>query len=180
MNLGLLIRKHRKGKKLTLRTVAERAGISEGFLSQVENSVNSPSVETLINICNALGVNAGDLLNEINNHEQLVYIPRSEWPEVDIPHTGFATRRFFSPEDRQGIDSAILHLDTGASIPVRKNIKNGQEMLCVLDGAVELVHADRTIRMNTGDAVHYFTNPNRQIITNKDERTAVVFWVGTL
>jgi transcriptional regulator with XRE-family HTH domain len=180
MNLGLLIRKHRKEKKLTLRAVAEKAGISEGFLSQVENSVNSPSVDTLINICNALGVNAGDLLNEINKHEQLVYIPRSEWEEVDLPHTGFATRRFFSPEDRQGLDSAVLHMDTGASIPVRENVKNGQEILCVLDGAVELVHADRTIHMKAGDAVHYFANPNRQVITNKDKRPAVVLWAGTL
>jgi transcriptional regulator with XRE-family HTH domain len=180
MNLGLLIRKHRKQKKLTLRAVAEKAGISEGFLSQVENSVNSPSVDTLINICNALGVNAGDLLNEMNKHEQLVFIPRSEWNEVDLPHTGFATQRFFSPEDRQSLDSAILHMDTGASIPVRKNIKNGQEILCVLDGEVELIYADRTIHMRAGDAVHYFANPSRQVITNKEKQPAVIFWAGTL
>ena len=36
MNLGTLIRRHRKKQKLTLKTVAERAQISEGFLSQVE------------------------------------------------------------------------------------------------------------------------------------------------
>ncbi|MBW2001554.1 MAG: helix-turn-helix transcriptional regulator, partial [Deltaproteobacteria bacterium] len=44
MNLGSLIRRYRKEKRLTLRAVAEKAGISEGFLSQVENDVNSPSV----------------------------------------------------------------------------------------------------------------------------------------
>ena len=63
MNLGALIRRHRKERKLTLKSVAEKARISEGFLSQVENSVSSPSVDTLFGICHALGVNAGDLLN---------------------------------------------------------------------------------------------------------------------
>ena len=59
MNLGSLIRRHRKEKKLTLKVVAEKAGISEGFLSQVENSTSSPSVDTLISISNAIGRQCG-------------------------------------------------------------------------------------------------------------------------
>ena len=54
MNIGPLIRRFRKERKLTLKIVAEKAAISEGFLSQVENDVNSPSVDTLFRICNAL------------------------------------------------------------------------------------------------------------------------------
>ena len=42
MNIGTLLRKYRKEQKLTLKVVAEKASISEGFLSQVENDVNSP------------------------------------------------------------------------------------------------------------------------------------------
>ena len=66
MNIGTLIRRCRKERKLTLKTVAEKASISEGFLSQVENDVNSPSVDTLIRICNAIGVNAGDLISQVS------------------------------------------------------------------------------------------------------------------
>ena len=51
---------------MTLKNVAEKASISEGFLSQVENDVNSPSVETLIRICNAIGINAGDLISQVS------------------------------------------------------------------------------------------------------------------
>ena len=59
MNMGSLIRRHRKERKLTLKSVAEKAGISEGFLSQVENNVNSPSVDTLVRICDSIEVNSG-------------------------------------------------------------------------------------------------------------------------
>ena len=65
MNIGTLIRRCRKERKLTLKIVAEKASISEGFLSQVENNVNSPSVDTLIRICNAIGVNAGGQIGSI-------------------------------------------------------------------------------------------------------------------
>ena len=65
MNLGTILRKQRKELKLTMKEVAERARISEGFLSQIENNVNNPSVDTLKNICSALGINAGDVLNQV-------------------------------------------------------------------------------------------------------------------
>ena len=180
MNLGALIRRHRKENKLTLKAVAEKAGISEGFLSQVENSVSSPSVDTLIAICNAMGINAGDLLNQANTRERLVVLRRGEWNDIELPKTGFVTRRFFSPENRAVIDSAIIFLKPNVLIPVRKNIKNGQELLCVLKGSLELMRGEETIRLSEGDCVHFWANPPKQHITNKGKDLAVVLWVGTL
>ncbi len=180
MSLGSLIRRFRKERRLTLKIVAEKSGISEGFLSQVENDVNSPSVDTLVNLCNAIGVKAGDLLNQANNQEKLVLIPRSEWNDIDIPHTGFITRRFFSPENRKVIDSAILVIEPGKSIPVRKGIKNGQELLCILKGSLKLEHGERTIHLAEGDTVHYFANPKKQSIANENKDLAIALWIGTI
>ncbi|EKD40377.1 MAG: DNA-binding protein, partial [uncultured bacterium] len=89
MNIGTLIRRCRKERKLTLKIVAEKASISEGFLSQVENDVNSPSVDTLIRICNAIGVNAGDLISQVSKQEKVILIRKSEWDDIDLSHTGF-------------------------------------------------------------------------------------------
>lgn len=180
MNLGSLIKKCRKEKKLTLKIVAEKASVSEGFLSQVENSVSSPSVDTLVNICKAIGVNAGDLLNKANGREEIGLVHRSEWADIELPKTGFVTRRFLSPENRSVLDSALLLLAPEKSIPVRKNIKNGQEVLCVLKGSVELMHGDQTIEMTEGDAIHFYANPARQSIINRGKEIAVALWVGTL
>jgi transcriptional regulator with XRE-family HTH domain len=180
VNLGALIRKHRKERKLTLKAVAEKAGVSEGFLSQVENSVSSPSVDTLISICNAVGVNPGDLLNQAGTQENLVVVHKGEWGDIEIPKAGFVTRRFLAPENRAVIDSAILFLKPGTRIPVRKNVKNGQEVLCVLKGSLELVHGDQTVLLAEGEAAHFYANPARQHITNKSKQVTVVLWVGTL
>jgi DNA-binding XRE family transcriptional regulator len=180
MNLGTLIRKYRKEKKMTLRTVAEKASISEGFLSQVENDVNSPSVDTLIRISNAIGVDAGDLLSQVSKQEKIVLIRKSEWDEMDLSHTGFVTRRFFPPDYRTIIDSSILVVEPGKSIPVRKNIKNGQEVLCVLKGSIELMLSAETLALVEGDSVHFWSNPESQKITNINNTTSFVLWVGTL
>jgi len=78
MSLGSVLRKKRKEHKLTLKTVSERAGISEGFLSQVENDVNAPSVYTLMSICKAINIEPGDVLKQSEDQEKLVIIKKSE------------------------------------------------------------------------------------------------------
>lgn len=180
MNIGTLLRSRRKERKLTLKNVAEKASISEGFLSQVENDVNSPSVETLIRICNAMGVDAGDLITRASRQTKVEVIRRSEWDDIDLSHTGFVTRRFFPPDFRTVIDSAILVIEPGTSIPVRKDIKNAQEVLTILKGSVELILGPDTLHLSEGDSVHFWSNPSNEKITNNGTTTCFVLWVGTI
>lgn len=180
MNIGTLLRRSRKERKLTLKAVAEQASISEGFLSQVENDVNSPSVDSLIRICDAIGIDAGSLITKAGQQEEIIIIRQSDWHDIDLSHTGFVTRRFFPPEERKIIDSSVLVVAPGKSIPVRKNIKNGQEVLCILKGKIELMLSNTTYELTAGDSVHYLSNPGSQKITNTSSDTSFVLWVGTL
>ncbi len=180
VNIGSLLRRRRKEKGFTLREVAEMANLSEGFLSQVENNVKSPSVPNLVKICDALGADIGPLFDELKNQQTLFVFPKKEWSEVDVPHTGFATRRFCPPEARSIIDSAVVILEPGKSIPVRKDAKNSQEVLCLMEGTLELVHGEEKITMVVGDTVHLWTDVQHQVITNTGTTTSVLLWVGTL
>jgi len=180
MNLGSILRDKRKKKRLTLKVVAEKAGISEGFLSQVENNVNSPSVNTLVKICNAIGIQAGNVLKRAEKQERVVLIRKTDRGDVEFPSSGFVTRRFFSPEDRRIIDSSVIAIEPGASIPARKNMKNTQEVLCVLEGTVELFHGGKIIKLDEGDSVHYWSIQQRETISNRSNGLSVVLWVGTL
>jgi uncharacterized cupin superfamily protein len=99
---------------------------------------------------------------------------------VDFPPSGFVTRRFFAPDNRRVIDSSVLAIQPGGTIPVRKDMRNGQEALCLLEGSVELVHGDDVVTLHAGDSVHFWSIPEKQNITNTSDAVAVVFWVGTL
>ncbi|MGL5094123.1 MAG: response regulator [Planctomycetia bacterium] len=57
--IGEKIREGRKSKGLTLAQLAERTGLSVGFLSQVELGKNSASIDTLYRIARALGTDVG-------------------------------------------------------------------------------------------------------------------------
>ncbi len=64
LQLGARIRSRRQSRQLTLRDVAERAGVTESFLSQVERDVTSPSIATVHRIALALDLSIAQLFAE--------------------------------------------------------------------------------------------------------------------
>ena len=63
--LGAAIRERRKGMGLTLAQMAERTGVSLGYLSQIELGKNSASIETLYRISLGLRVRVADLFQAV-------------------------------------------------------------------------------------------------------------------
>lgn len=60
--LGEFIRSQRRLAKLSLRDLAERARVSNPYLSQIERGLHAPSVRVLTSIAGALGLSAETLL----------------------------------------------------------------------------------------------------------------------
>ena len=72
--LGQRVRKYRKQKKYTLEKFAEKIEVSTTFMGQIERATGKPSLETLVNIANALEVSADALLfGELNEKSSQSY-----------------------------------------------------------------------------------------------------------
>jgi CheY-like chemotaxis protein len=67
-SLGAVIRERRKTMGLTLAQMAQRTGVSLGYLSQIELGKNSASIETLYRISLGLGLRMSDLFQAIQPH----------------------------------------------------------------------------------------------------------------
>jgi transcriptional regulator with XRE-family HTH domain len=64
--LGAAIRQLRSRHDLTIADVADRAGISRGMLSKIENAQTATSLETLAQIANALGITLSQLFSNFD------------------------------------------------------------------------------------------------------------------
>lgn len=62
--LGQFIREQRNAAQLSLRALAERAGVSNPYLSQIERGLHEPSVRVLSSIARALNLSAETLLRQ--------------------------------------------------------------------------------------------------------------------
>lgn len=80
MELGQKIRQLREEKGLSLNKLAENAGISKAYLSQLENDLSKqPSADILLKIASALGKTIADLL------DQPVRVYTDDFKDEDIP-----------------------------------------------------------------------------------------------
>src|SRR5487761_562529 len=62
--LGEMLRSRRITRKMSLAQVAEEAGVSTSFVSQVERGVANPTLSTLKSLVEALGSSVGALLQD--------------------------------------------------------------------------------------------------------------------
>jgi DNA-binding response OmpR family regulator len=65
--LGAAIREKRKALGLTLAQMAQRTGVSLGYLSQIELGKNSASIETLYRIALGLRIRVADLFQTVQS-----------------------------------------------------------------------------------------------------------------
>ena len=63
-DVGGRIRLQRMSRGLSVRALAQNAGITAGALSQIENGRNSPTVTTLKKVLGALGLTLGEFFGQ--------------------------------------------------------------------------------------------------------------------
>ncbi|MGI8998934.1 MAG: helix-turn-helix domain-containing protein, partial [Candidatus Limnocylindria bacterium] len=102
--IGASLRSVRRRRELTLRKVADSAGVTESFLSQVERDIASPSIATLRRIAVALGTSIGVILDEAGPHGQLV---RAADRRV-VRYPGLAARDEFLTDGSEGRLQVIM------------------------------------------------------------------------
>ena len=68
LKLSQNIRRVRLAQGMTVAGLAEKSGFSKGFISQVENFRQSPSLKALLKISDALGVSLSALFDEEENY----------------------------------------------------------------------------------------------------------------
>ncbi len=62
--IGEKLRTLRKAAKLTERKLAELAGVSQSAISEIEHGKKSPTLDTLLKLCSALGISIADFFSD--------------------------------------------------------------------------------------------------------------------
>jgi transcriptional regulator with XRE-family HTH domain len=60
--MGEELRKARERAGLTQEQLSFRAGYSRPYISQLERDLKSPTIDTLLRLCDALGIRASELV----------------------------------------------------------------------------------------------------------------------
>jgi transcriptional regulator with XRE-family HTH domain len=174
VDVGDRLREIRLLRHATLRTIAERAGVSESFLSQVERGRASASVASLRRIAEALNISVADLFDSSGPPQPRV-LRRVERPSLSFGVLG--TKRLLTPRPLRQLEVFVGELDVGGSTGTEPYAHgDSEELLIVLAGTVQLELGGELYELESGDSIDYRSStPHR--VTNLGAESAEVIWI---
>jgi transcriptional regulator with XRE-family HTH domain len=175
VDVGERLRAIRHLRRATLKTVADRAGLSESFLSQVERGRANASIASLKRIAGALGVAVADLFEPNGSQGRPRVLRRDLRPMLTFGTLG---RKFMlTPRPLENLQVIVGELDAeGSTGDEPYTHGDSEELLVVLEGVVSLQLGTEVFELAAGDSIDYRSStPHR--LTNGGDDTAEVMWI---
>ncbi len=175
MDIGKRIRSIRTRNGLTLEELASRSELSKGFLSQLENNITSPSISTLEDITEVLGVSLEAFFKE-DKEEQVRFNDDDYF--VDEKERSSITWLVPNAQSNE-MEPILLKLAEGGESNVI-DPHEGEEFGFVLQGKVELVNMDddRSVTIKKYETF-YLKGEHRHKLVNNSRQTAELIWIIT-
>lgn len=171
IDIGLKLKELRILRAMTQEELAGRAGLSKGFISQVERNLTSPSIATLTEILQCLDITPSEFFYE-PPAKQIVFGKADyfEKYEADLK----TTFKWLIPHSRKNkMEPLFLTLEAGGSTPLEEPHR-GEEFGYVLQGTAVLHLGNSTFRIKKGETF-YFTPDKQHRLSSKSG--ASLIWV---
>jgi transcriptional regulator with XRE-family HTH domain len=174
IDVGERLRAFRQFRRCTLRMIAERSGLSESFLSQVERGQSSASIASLRRIAGALGVSMADLFEPDGVPGPRV-LRRDERPTLSFGILG--RKMLLTPKPVQHLEVFAGELEVGGSTgPQPYAHGDSEELFVVISGTVQLELGGEFFELERGDSIDYHSStPHR--VSNSGQELAEVMWI---
>ncbi len=168
LNFGNMLRGRRRSLNLTLNDVAERTGLTKGFLSDIERDKTSPSVASLVSLCDALNMPVGDLFTTTRN----VLVRADERQPIKFGGIGVSDH-LLTPSHGVRMQAIWSEIAPGGTAGEQLySLRSEEELVLVIRGDLTLnIEGVETI-LHPGDSIsfdprlpHSFHNPSQDVGT---------------
>ncbi len=175
MDIGKRIRALRIKNGLTLEELASRSELTKGFLSQLENNLTSPSITTLEDITEVLGVSLEEFFKE-DKDEQIKFSKDDYF--VDEKDNSTITWLVPNAQKNEMEPICLTLKEKGESNEIEPH--EGEEFGYVLEGKVDIVFANnkKKITLKKGETF-YLKGDFKHKIVNNYKQVAEIIWITT-
>lgn len=173
--LGVKLRARRRVLGMTLKQVADQAGLTVGFISQIERNITAPSLSSLVSVSQVLGMNVSDFLSQPKGDGSITR--HDERPVYSVGNSTMTYERLSANFSGNVLRSVIINEPPGHKAEAISH--DGEEMIFMLSGEITVeLNGVQTV-LETGDSIHF---PSTQVHStwNHTEATATILWAGTM
>ena len=172
--IGKKIRDLRKQNGLTQQELADRAELTKGFISQLEQGQVTPSLVTLLDLIECLGTTPSDFFRP-TGAEKVVFGERDYFEKID--ENGNSTVWVVPSAQSNQMEPVLVTIQPHSALPA-DDPHNGEEFGYVLSGRIALYRQETRSDVKAGESFYYEADkPHR--IENPGSRPAKLLWVST-
>jgi transcriptional regulator with XRE-family HTH domain len=174
------IRLYRKESGLTLRELAERAGCTHSYISQIEKGMTVPSLSMLGKLAAALQIKVIDLFNESpNGPDTDYYLEKKERKTINYPDGKVSSQLLLSRIATKKMEPLVSLIQPGGSSDEAERMihpPGTEEFVLVLKGAIEFKVNGKEMCLREGDTLSFDgTLPHSWV--NRTKKKAEVLFV---
>jgi len=187
VSIGQRVSRLRHGLGLSIRGLAEKAGISASVISQIERDKTEPSISTLKRLAAALGTEMTYFFTAPTRQNgrviragqrQTIVIGASNGGERSSVKAGGVYFELASPSDSDQLEVIYGSYDPGAHTGDEPYVHEGEEWGMVLSGRFRITLGDENHFLDPGDSI-WFRSHVPHHIENVAGGVSKYIWVNT-
>ncbi|HEX2959688.1 MAG TPA: XRE family transcriptional regulator [Chitinispirillaceae bacterium] len=174
--IGTIIKGYREKTRQNQSDIAVKAGISVSMLSQIERGIVAPSIDTLMQVCFAIGLEPADLFKRLSTERPVrIHHPGER---LTMANGGVTYEQLMvSSKGLHQAEMFILTLVSGD----RTNLSashDGIEMGYVLEGKAILTIDNVDYPVGEGDSVYFNSQLSHQVYNNGEKEFKAVWSIS--
>ncbi len=174
LNIGSKIKALRLASELTQEELANRARLTKGFISQLENEKfqTSISLDSLADILDALGVSLPEFFDDTKGTPVVYKVA----DRIQVDNTGAISFELLVPGSTNNLmDPILVNLKAGEKLG-RRDSHSGEQFGFILKGTVTVVLNKKKYNVSRNSCFYFKSNQPHQII-NRSDGEASFLWI---
>lgn len=166
----------RVGKNLTLQALSDKAKVSKGLLSKIENSRTVPSLPVFLAILHSLDLPLREFFEgiELSSSQAFLHVKRNQQQSIEKEEReGFEYRLILGESvSVSGLEAVLLTVQPGARS--RLTVTDGYEIKYILSGRCDYFIGETKIQLEAGDTL-FFDASKPHMPVNRGTEPVVMF-----
>jgi len=179
MLIGNRIREMRKAQKMTLTELSQKSGVQLATLSRIEHMKMVGTLESHMNIAQALGIDVTQLYAGIGPETKPIEVETPQSLTDQFQHNEKSSYEILTKKVlNKKMMPVLIRLDHGGESALEQGKPASEKFVFVLEGQVEAVVGEKTYILEKANTLYFDASlPHR--FKNKGKQPAKVLCVST-
>ncbi len=151
LDIGSKLREIRISRNMSQKELSEKVNLTPGFISQMENNQIVPSITSFIQICEALGVKASEILSDNKSEDKTLIKKQSILTNLIKKFSNTDIYEILADENFQAY---LVFIAPNSSLKGHFITKKEPEIIFLIKGEINVIVNGSTYNLQEGDFLY--------------------------